>query len=270
MDIRTYEFHNLEGQKLPIIFHYNVIRKGEPEIANWHENVEILYFTKGFGQVICNSVVYDVEAGDMIIVNSDLLHGVKKTKQGEYYCLIVDSAFLAENDIPVKEIAFESFVRSDTAAALFESTAREIQSQEDYHVAGVRANLLNLMVYLARHHSTGTIAKEKTRGSIDENIKQAIAYINANFSGKLSLEMLADEVSLSKFYFAREFKKATGMTVVAYINATRCRNARNLLLGQKHSISEIAAMCGFENNSYFSKTFKNIMGCLPSELVRMS
>ena len=60
------------------------------------------------------------------------------------------------------------------------------------------------------------------------------------------------------------------MTVVAYINATRCRNARNLLLGQKHSVSEVAALCGFENSSYFSKTFKAVMGCLPSDLIKIS
>lgn len=270
MDTRTYEFHNLEGQKLPIIFHYTIVKKGEPEIANWHENVEILYFTKGFGQVICNSTLYNVDAGDMIIVNSNQLHGVKKNMLCEYFCLIVDSSFLASNGLSSTDIGFESFVRSEAAATLFEQTAAEIRSSDPYHVAGVRAQVLNLMVYLARNHSLGTSPTVKSRSSSDENIKQAIAYINDNYAQKLSLEGLADEVNLSKYYFAREFKKATGMTVVAYINATRCRNARNLLLGQKHSVSEVAALCGFENSSYFSKTFKAVMGCLPSDLIKIS
>ena len=270
MSITTYEVHNLEGKKLPIIFHYNIVKKGEPEIANWHENVELLYFTVGSGQVICNSVIYDVEAGDMIVVNSDYLHGVKRNKQCEYYCLIVDSAFLASNDIPVKEMEFKSFVRSNTAGALFESVVREIESDVDYQVAGVRGNILNLLVYLARNYSKSISLQEKNRVASDESIKQSLAYINENISRKLTLEEIADEVNLSKYYFAREFKKATGMTVVNYINAMRCRTANRLLLSRQYSISEVAAKCGFENNSYFSKTFKNVMGCLPSEVTKKS
>lgn len=268
MDKRTYEVHNLQGQKLPIIFHYTIVKEGDLEIANWHENVEILYCAVGSGQIICNSVEYDVEEGDMVIVNSNMLHSVKKNKQFEYYCLIVDSDFLANNDMSVEEIEFESFVRSSAAKALFETVVSEILSQKDFRVAGVRANILNLMIYLARNHSTIASSEAKSRISTDESIKRAIGYIKSNYAQKLALEDIAGEVNLSKYHFAREFKKATGMTVVAYINAIRCRNAKRLLLSQKYSISEIASRCGFENNSYFSKTFRNVMGCLPSEVMK--
>lgn len=266
MSLTTYEVHGLEGKKLPIIFHYNIIDKGGIDVANWHENIELLYFTKGVGQVLCNSTVYDMHAGDLFIVNSDLLHYVKKDKPCEYYCLIVDSAFLAENGIPARDIQFNNFVRSDTVCALFDDVVNEMERTDSFQIAGVRSSLLSLIVHLCRHHSLGISLPKRERNTSDKSIKRALAYINDHLSARLSLEDIAAHVNLSKYHFAREFKKTTGMTVVAYVNATRCRTANRLLLSRQHSVSEVAAMCGFENNSYFSKTFKRVMGCLPSEV----
>jgi len=270
MTNKKHEMHNLEGKKLPVIFHYNIVKKGGSEMVNWHDNIEILCCMAGSGQIICNSVEYDVEKGDIVVVNSNVIHGFRSDTQFEYYCLIVGSDFLAANDIMVEAVEFESLVRSEDARILYEQVVDEMISQEEYRVAGVRAQILNLMVYLARKHSVSIGPEEKSRSASDESIKQAIAYIKSNYAQRLSLDEIADEVNLSKFYFAREFKKATGMTVVAYINAIRCRNAKKLILSQKYSISEIAARCGFENNSYFSKTFKSVMGCLPSEVAKLS
>lgn len=270
MSLTTYEVHGLEGKKLPLIFHYDIIEKGKIEIANWHENIELLYFTKGMGQVLCNSVVYEVSAGDLFIVNSGLLHYVKKDKPCEYYCLIVDSAFLAENDIPAGDIQFNNFVRSDVVSALFDRVVKELERENSFQIAGIRSAILSLMVHLSRYHSSGISFPKREHSNSDESIKKALAYISDHLSHKLSLEEIASHVNLSKYHFAREFKKATGMTVVAFLNATRCRTANRLLLSRQYSVNEVAAMCGFENNSYFSKMFKRVMGCLPSEVGKAS
>ena len=184
MDYKTYELHNLKGKKLPIIFHYNIIKKSSPEITNWHENVEILCFTAGHGHVICNSVTYEAECGDIIIVNSNVLHGVKSDSQVEYHCLIVDSDFLFTNAFPAEEIDFDTFVRSPQAFTLFEQVAEEINSQKEYRIAGIRARILELMVYLARNHSANASLSQKN--TTDENIKRAIGYIKSNFSQRLT------------------------------------------------------------------------------------
>ena len=270
MSLTTYEVHGLEEKKLPIIFHYNMMDKGGTEIANWHENIELLYFTKGIGQVLCNSVVYEVSAGDLFIVNSGLLHYVKNNKPCEYYCLIVDSAFLAENDIPVGDIQFNNFVRSDSVSALFDRVVNELECESSFQIAGVRSSILSLMVHLSRHHSSGISPLKREHSTSNENIKKALAYIRDHLSDKLSLEEIASHVNLSKYHFTREFKKATGMTVVAFVNATRCRAANRLLLSRQYPVNEVAAKCGFENNSYFSKTFKRVMGCLPSEVGKVA
>lgn len=264
--ITKYELHNLESKKLPFIFHYNIISQNQMS-ANWHENLEIIYVTKGSGYVICNSAFTEVSEGDVFIINSGMLHRMTKNHSFEYYCLIVDSDFLTTNDIPVDNLRFQPLIRSEAVSTLFRNVVTEFSSEKSYRISGIRAQVLQLMVYLARNHSQTIPSGEKSKSS-DEHIKRAIDYIKTNYPSRLTLKSIAEEVNLSKYYFAREFKKATGMTVITYINATRCHYADKMLQSHQYSVNEIASRCGFENNSYFSKTFKNIMGCLPSEVIK--
>ena len=81
----------------------------------------------------------------------------------------------------------------------------------------------------------------------------------------ISLDELASTVGFSKFYFAREFKRITGYTFVAYLNLVRCKKAKNPLTETQQSIGEISRLCGYENQSYFSRAFLRRTGMIPSE-----
>jgi AraC-like DNA-binding protein len=52
--------------------------------------------------------------------------------------------------------------------------------------------------------------------------------------------------------------------MVRYINILRCEHARKMLQNGNYRVEEVAYLCGFDNMSYFSKTYKKYMGCLPS------
>ena len=270
MEKKLYEIHNLENKKLPIIFHCDTVltSMNKGSMANWHNNIEILYCIGGKGQVICNSVPYDLEQGQMLVVNTNVLHAFQSKEVFRYHCLIVDSDFLAANEILVDKMEFDSLIKSETASMLYEKVVEAVAAKDEYRIAAIRAEVLKLVVYLARNHSVGVSLEEKRKGIGDENIKLAIGNIKSNLSHKLTLEWVSVEVGLSKYYLAHAFKKATGMTVVAYINAARCQNAQKMLQRKKYSVNEVAVKCGFENNSYFSKTFKSVMGCLPSEVLK--
>ncbi len=255
-----YEVHSLGDRELPIIFHYDVAA-GALNLGNWHENIEVLCCTKGEGQIICNGVELDAHAGDLIVINSNELHSIISQTVLEYYCLIIDTEFLESNHISVSEIEFENLVRSEQAASVFLKIVEELETDHRFRLAALRARLLELVVFLARNHAS----LRKNRFAADENIKLAIGYLTSNYSGRITLEQLSNEVGLSKCHFSREFKRATGMTVISFLNMIRCRNAKKLLLKNKYPIHEIASRCGFESVSYFSRTYKSVMGCLPSE-----
>ena len=84
----------------------------------------------------------------------------------------------------------------------------------------------------------------------------------------MSVDEIADHVKMSKYYFCREFRRETGYTVVRYINNVRAREAERLLKQTDAPVQEIARSCGYENLSYFTRTFKSVTGKTPSETRR--
>lgn len=265
MTNKIYELHNLEDRKLPIIYHLDNVKVLQSDLSNWHENIEIIYCIEGSGQIICNAVDYHVEKGDIFVINSGALHGFYSREGFKYHCLIIDFDFLKSADINIDQIEFEGIICSETARLLYEQVVKEIHSRQPYQIAGIRISVLNLLLYLARNHGTEVSLQRRNPLPADKNIKMAIAYLKSNYAQKLNLDEIAAIVGLSKYYFIREFKKATGMTVLNFLNIIRCRNANKLLSQKKCTVKEAAEMCGFENASYFTKTFKKIMGYLPSE-----
>lgn len=90
-----------------------------------------------------------------------------------------------------------------------------------------------------------------------------MVYIRQNMKSCLTLEDIAAYVGISKYYFTREFKRITGQTVFEYINVVRCKEAKRLIT-QGMTVSLAAQTCGFENLSYFTRTYKKCIGELPS------
>lgn len=95
-------------------------------------------------------------------------------------------------------------------------------------------------------------------------IAQALQFIRLHFTERLTLERVAAHVSLSPVYFSRLFKETVGSTFSSYLNALRIRSSAALLLETHLSVLDIASRCGFEDQSYFTKVFRKIIGSSPS------
>ena len=97
-----------------------------------------------------------------------------------------------------------------------------------------------------------------------EIIKNVIEYISDNYSSEITIDTLSQFAGYSRAHLSRQFKKATGLSIVEYINYIRCTNAHTMLIGENKTVSEVALECGFSNMSYFSKIYKRVIGKLPS------
>lgn len=259
---KRYEIHGLEHKDMPVIFWAG----GHGTVPNWHENIEMLYCTKGKGQLFCGGEEYLMVPGHIYVINASELHSAFDLGQLNYYCLIVDANFLSQNSLKTVGLELETDVDSGEVIAIYQSIIREMEMPGPFHAALIRSLCLNLMVQLLRRHSRRSSERENRMQSSDENIKRSVEYIETNYSKKLTLEQIAEEAGFSKYYFARQFKKVTGMTVVGYLNLIRCTKAKKLLEQGQCSVLQVANRCGFENASYFSKTFRQVMGMLPSDV----
>ena len=104
-----------------------------------------------------------------------------------------------------------------------------------------------------------------TGGSLpDARLRRVTEYIDANLPGTLSLDELSALAHMSRFHFARLFKKSTGVPPHRFVVRRRIDRAQELVETRTLSISAIAASVGFHSLSHFSKTFHRLTGCAPT------
>jgi AraC-like DNA-binding protein len=110
--------------------------------------------------------------------------------------------------------------------------------------------------------------KEEGNESVELNqelrINKSIDFINANYSNQITLDQLAGQAGVSRFYFSRMFKISTGLTFKNYLNTKRLNAAKRLLERPDVNVSQACFSVGFNDASYFSRLFKRHEGICPS------
>lgn len=94
-------------------------------------------------------------------------------------------------------------------------------------------------------------------------IYKSTAYIKEHFCEKISLEQVAEQVHLSKSYLSRIFKEEMNCNFTSYVNKIRIEKSKGYLLNDKLPLTDIAMLCGFDDQSYFTKVFKKATGVSP-------
>ena len=263
-----YETHLLEGAAFPYIFHSDtMIRTRRNDSGNWHTNMEILAITGGSGQCICDAKSYDVSPGDLVVIGSNVIHSAVSEEGLRYDCLIVDRGFCQENRLPVEFVTFPTVIRGDRELfGLFTKVRAATSAPEDaYRAARVRAAILSFLVPLY----TGYCVVRSPDASASENeamrhVKDAVEYINSHLTEEISLDRVAAEAGVSRYYLCRQFRKYIGESVFEYLNVARCKNAHVMIVGG-HSVSTAALSSGYTNLSYFTRTYKKYFGTIPSK-----
>lgn len=98
-------------------------------------------------------------------------------------------------------------------------------------------------------------------------IVKCINYIYSHLHTRITLDTLAEEVSLSPSYLSRLFKQELNMTVSEYIEHQKMETAKNMLLYSDYSPSEIATILGFPSQSYFTERFRKATGTTPKKYI---
>jgi two-component system response regulator YesN len=96
-------------------------------------------------------------------------------------------------------------------------------------------------------------------------LKPAIDYIDRNYSQKIGLADVAKAAYLSVSRLGHLFKEQMGMTVIDYLTRVRIDHAKHLLLATDDSCTQICFESGYNNQSYFCRTFKEIVGMTPRQ-----
>ncbi len=96
-------------------------------------------------------------------------------------------------------------------------------------------------------------------------VYKAMEYVRANYDKKMTLDEIARSAYLSRAYLSSIFKEETGESLSAYINRVRIEKSKVLLMDKDVSLIDIANLCGFEDQSYFTRVFKKTVGVSPKK-----
>jgi transcriptional regulator GlxA family with amidase domain len=116
--------------------------------------------------------------------------------------------------------------------------------------------------YLADFASRQALASSEAD---PEAVASAKEFVQAHVEEPITLEQVVEHVHVSRFYFCKLFKKATGMTLTEYVGRVRVEKAKGLLVDPSLRISEIVFAAGFGSIPRFNSLFKQHVGMAPTE-----
>lgn len=206
-----------------------------------------------------------LEAGSISFVDSTTLHAL--APNGRQYGSFINVAFpkkilpqLAHMAglIPLegtKQIGEQQFER---VKRIFEEI--EQNSFHHPHIADIVSFVAQLTMEFGRSYDR----KDKPQNSKDRFI-QAVNSLDELEHCRKGIDHLLDQTSVSMPHLCRTLKAKTGKTPSELVHLARMTNARKLLLSTDLTIDQISIELGYEDPSYFYRTFKRQMGVSPKE-----
>lgn len=149
----------------------------------------------------------------------------------------------------------------DSIASLWRSAEQEEYGFEMH----IRNELSTIMALLSEHQpavSRKSFGKEQRDNA---RIKEMLTFIQSNYEKELTIEDIAAACAISTSECMRCFRATISTTPIAYLKTYRLQQAAIKLQSTNDKISVIAESCGFQEMSYFAKSFREIYGCTPSQ-----
>ena len=159
-----------------------------------------------------------------------------------------------------ERVGFQDPVLAQIGFALRDELARQNPAGRLY--AETAAQMLAVHL-LSRYSSVGGAVRVPTQGLTRHQMGRVSDFIQAHLSQDLSLEILARQIGLSPYHFARLFRQTTGESPHQYVLRRRVEWAERLLEETDMPLADVALECGFANQSHLTQVFKRYRGLTP-------
>lgn len=238
---------------------------------HWHKEFEIIRVISGSFDLFVNSVEYRLGAGDIAFINCGHLHR-GYPQNAVYECLVFDlnmmlrrtDDILSQSIIPI--ISGEKCVvsvHSDRGLSVFcevLSLFDEARERKDHFELAVYSHLFKIFSELYRSDMIRSSFSNKRSQHRADVVAKLLKYIETNFTEQITLEDLSRISGWNKKYICRLLCEYTNKTPIDYINTLRVENACREMTIDNKTVTEAAFDSGFNDLSYFSRTFKKYKG----------
>ncbi len=257
-------------------YHIENARQSFQIPVHWHDEFEIIYVKSGFLTVNISGENYIGKPGDAFVVSPGNLHFMgSKTDTVDYFTFLFPLKYISfyTDDIlddrllePLDSgrLMISPSVK-DTIKELCEQLIeiyKTKKSERELNIATQIKTKIILLQFILEMWEKGFIVENNTSG---RNIveKEMVSYIQQNFTGKISLREFGEQFHLSEKYISRYFKEHFHITLSQYVAYLRLEYAKQLLQDTDISVTEAAMRSGYQNISYFIRSFKKTYGVSP-------
>jgi len=247
-------------------------------VWHFHPEIELVYVNGGAGKRQIGSHISYYSDGDLILIGSNLPHcGFTDKLTGNESETVIQMKFdFLGNDffnIPEMTKIQSLFEMAKGGIAFSGQTKQKIGEKMEileYQTDFQRLlSILNILNELANSKETNVLNAEgfalETEVKDNDRINVVFNHVKNNFKEEITLDEIANLVSMTIPSFCRYFKKITHKTFIQFVNEYRLVHASKLLAEQPMSITEVCFESGFNNFSHFNKSFKAFTGQNPSE-----
>ncbi len=238
---------------------------------HWHDRMEILRVLKGRVIINCGNNIITAEKDDIVIINCKQAHFARTDNVGVSYAVIMfelsrflDNEFFGDKYIKqllFKRIKIKNLIKDKKLLEILDSVIIYGKIRGQLCAMIIEGKILELLALLLKEH----IYTDESYQNSDAKFIKVLDYVDEHFAEDLQVPELVQRFSYDKSYFCRKFKSQTGVTCVAYIKALWMEAAGALLKKNKDSVSVVAEKCGYSDENYFSRCFKDMYGVTPAQ-----
>lgn len=248
---------------------------------HWHPEVEFVLIEKGTMELLVGSERYQLNAGTGFFINSQVIHRFEAADSVIIPNIVFSPVLLA----PEGSLIYQNYIQPVLDAAecvifsaddlghkeFLDTLASVFAVQEEENGCEIKTVELLLKLWRMLYEHTDVRretflprAAEKTQAQLQIMLQ----YIHKNYPCQITLDDIAETVSLSKSSVLNVFHKNIHTSPVDYLINYRLKRAAKLLVTTRSSVSTIARDTGFENIGYFCRKFKEVFQMTPGEYRR--
>lgn len=274
----------------PFSLYHTVVNQGDPcaLYLHCHPEAELFYLEQGAVDFQVENRSFSLRAGEGIFIPPGQIHSaVNRTAASAHCCyraVVFDLNLLEQNLPPYCQTYFAPLQlrRPDCVCPITLEKAEHarlltllpaIFSLPEPELAHYELSLIGTLLLCWQELYNlcfSRLGADPSDSSLHGEIQKSLDFLQQHFSESLTLTELSEKAGFSESYFCHRFKDCTGYTPFAYLNRLRIVKSCELLIRTDKKITEIATLCGFNNISYFNRTFQKIMKVAPSDYRRKS
>lgn len=236
------------------------------EFTDWHfhENPHFTLITRGDIRQGTKRATYECPVDTLLFHNSHEPHyNIKPPGLTRGFQVEIKDAWSQQFELKLETLPFCTKITHPSIKLLFYNVFKEAKLSDDASGLAIDALLLETFAGMQG-------VEANAQSSRPGWVKKIEAILHDNFAQPLSLQELATELNLHWAHLSREFPRYFHCGFGEYVRKIRVEKSLALLRNKNLSLTEIAASCGFADQSHFIRCFKEFSGITPKAFRKLS